>query len=266
MNKSINNFPVKRLEQLHEKKHGKLIKNYFMNYEILRYESIESTMKTVNENIKNREFLNQIVVANFQTLGHGRFNRKWYSKKDKDLLASIPIITNKKTSVHMPIILSLSIFETISELISPGSELKIKWPNDILLNSKKISGMITENIVEEKDVYINFGVGINVNSNFDDLSGKGFLATSLKIEESKYFNIEEIIYLLLIKISKNLNFNKKIFFNWKRNLYFPKKEIFLNNNNIDKYHVDGVDDFGNLIVSFKEKKFTLSSDEISFQD
>ena len=57
MNKSINNFPVKRLEQLHEKKHGKLIKNYFMNYEISRYESIESTMKTVNENITLREFL-----------------------------------------------------------------------------------------------------------------------------------------------------------------------------------------------------------------
>lgn len=266
MNKSINNFPVKRLEQLHQKKHGKLTNNFFMEYEILWYESLESTMKIVNDNIKKRNFLNKIIVANYQTMGHGRFERKWYSKKYKDLLASIPIVIKKEISIYMPIILSLSIFETLSDLIGPGSDLKIKWPNDILLNKKKISGMITENIVEEKDVYINFGVGINVNSNNNDLSGKDFIATSLQIEESKDFNIEEIIYILLNKISKNIEFDKNIFLKWKKNLYFPNKEIFLNNNKNDKYHVDGVDDFGNLKVSFENKKLILSSDEISFHD
>ena len=56
------------------------------------------------------------------------------------------------------------------------------------------------------------------------------------------------------------------FIEWKRNLFLPKKEIFLNENKDVKYTISDVDKFGNLIVFSNNKKFKLSADEISFHD
>ena len=257
---------IATLEESYKKKYGKLKNNIFNNYEILKYETLNSTMDIVKKNISIKKNLNQIVMADFQKKGHGRFNRKWYSVKKKNLLASFPIIVNKELSPHIPIILSLSIFQTLKNFIYDNSDLKIKWPNDILLNSKKISGMIIESSIQKDNVFINFGVGININSDLNDLSGKGFDATSLLIEQSKNFDIDEILYLLTLNISNNLSYSNDKFVEWKRNLFFPKKEIFLNENKDIKYSIYDVDKFGNLIVSRNNKKFKLSVDEISFQD
>ncbi|MBA4715617.1 MAG: hypothetical protein H2015_03430, partial [Chloroflexi bacterium] len=194
------------------------------------------------------------------------FNRKWYSAKKKNLLASFPIIVNKELSPYIPVILSLSIFQTLEKFIDNNSDLKIKWPNDILLNSKKISGMIIESNIQKNDVFINFGVGININSNLNDLSGKGFDATSLLIEQNKNFDIDEILYFLILNISNNLSYSNDKFIEWKKNLFLPKKEIFLNQNKDIKFTISDVDEFGNLIVYRNDKEFKLSADEISFQD
>ena len=84
--------------------------------------------------------------------------------------------------------------------------------------------MITENVVEGEKVYINFGVGININLEENDLFDKNFLATSLLIEKSKIHSLEEVLYVLLCKISKNLDYKQELFNKWKNYLYFPKKE------------------------------------------
>ena len=259
-------IPIRVLEELYKNIHGKLKNKFFDNYEIHKYETLNSTMDIVKKNILKREKLNHIIMADFQKKGHGRFERKWYSSRKKDLLASIPIVLKKELSPYMPIILSLSIFQTIKNFVDDNRDLKIKWPNDILLNTKKISGMIIENKVEEKDVFINFGVGININSSLNDLSGKGFEATSLFLEQNKNFDLDEILYLLLINLDKNLKYNNQIYINWKNNLYLPKKKIYLNANKNIEYEISKIDEFGNLIVYFNEKELVLSADEISFQD
>jgi len=261
---SISTFSVKNLEKDNYKKYGKLKNKFFHDYQIYWHDILNSTMDIVNKNISNRENLNHIIVSNFQKKGHGRFKRKWYSKKNKNLLVSIPIIVDNDLSARMPIILSLSMFETVKEFVSDSSKLKIKWPNDILLNSRKISGMITENVIQGKKVYINFGVGININLEKKELSDKNFLATSLFIEESKIFSLKEVLYVLLGKISKNLNYEKKLFEYWKKNLYFPKDKIRLNNK--EEYDLKDVDDFGNLVVQRQDETLKISFGEISFHD
>ena len=256
---------IRALEELYKNIHGELKNKFFDNYEIHNYETLNSTMDIVKKNILKREKLNHIIMTDFQEKGHGRFERKWYSSRKENLLVSIPIVLKKELSPYVPIILSLSIFQTIKSFVD-DCDLKIKWPNDILLNSKKISGMIIENTIEENYVFINFGVGINVNSNLDDLSGKGFVATSLFIEQNKKFDLNQIIYLLLINISKNLKYNKEIYINWKSNLYLPKKKVYLNTDSDAEYEISSIDEFGNLIVYFNGQELTLSADEISFQD
>ena len=266
MNKSMTIISIATLEESYKKKYGKLKNNIFNNYEILKYETLNSTMDVVKKNISIKENLNQIIMADFQKKGHGRFNRKWYSAKKKNLLASFPITTNKELLPYIPIILSLSIFQTLKKFVDNNSDLKIKWPNDILLNSKKISGMIIESNIKKNDIFINFGVGININSNLNDLSGKGFDATSLLIEKSKNFDIDEVLYFLILNISNNLSYSNDKFIEWKKNLFLPKKEIYLNENRDNKFTISDVDEFGNLIVYRNNKEFKLSADEISFQD
>ena len=263
---SITNYSIKKLQEKNKKKYGKLSNKVFDNYEIQWHEVLSSTMDVVNKNIKNKKNIDQIIVANYQEKGHGRFNRKWYSEKNKNLLVSIPILVKKDLALRMPIILSFSVFQTIKKFLSKNYDLKIKWPNDIFLNSKKISGMITKNVIEENLIYINFGVGININVNKKDLSGKGFEATSLFIQEKKEFNIEDVLYVLLCKISNNLNYNENIFSEWKNNLYIPKNKIYLNNNKDEEYSINGVDEYGNLLVNRGGKNFKISYGEISFHD
>ena len=263
---SMTTFKINKFEEKYKEKYGKLNSNFFNNFEIHWYEELSSTMDLVNMNILNKENLNHIIVSNYQRDGHGRYERKWHSEKNKNLLASIPFLVEKELSSRMPIILSLSIFETINEFVSDDDNLRIKWPNDIFINSKKISGMITENVVEGEKVYINFGVGININLEENDLFDKNFLATSLLIEKSKIYSLEEVLYVLLSKISKNLDYKQELFNKWKKYLYFPKKRIYLNNNKDEEYYVKGVDEFGNLIVHKNNEKLKISYGEISFQD
>ena len=258
-------IPIRALEELYKNIHGKLKNKFFDNYEIHNYETLNSTMDIVKKNILKREKLNHIIMTDFQEKGHGRFERKWYSSRKENLLVSIPIVLKKELSPYVPIILSLSIFQTIKSFVD-DCDLKIKWPNDILLNSKKISGMIIESNIQKNDIFINFGVGININSNLNDLSGKGFDATSLLIEQSKNFNIDEVLYFLILNISNNLNYSSDKFIEWKKNLFLPKKEIYLNENKDIKFTISDVDEFGNLIVYRNDKEFKLSADEISFQD
>ena len=255
---SMTTYKIKNFEEKYKEKYGNLRNDIFNNFEIHWHEELSSTMDLVNKNISRKENLNHIIVSNYQ--------REWYSEKNKNLLASLPFLVGKELSPRMPIILSLSIFETIKEFVSDEDQLKIKWPNDILLNSKKISGMITENVVEGEKVYINFGVGININLEENDLFDKNFLATSLLIEKSKIHSLEEVLYVLLCRISKNLDYKQELFYKWKNYLYFPKKKIYLNNNKNEEYSVKDVDEFGNLIVHKNNKILKISYGEISFQD
>ena len=263
---SMKTYKINNFEEKFKEKYGSLRNNIFKNFEILWYEELSSTMDLVNKNISTKENLNHIIVSNYQRDGHGRYERKWYSEKNKNLLVSMPFLLGKELSPRMPIILSLSIFETIKEFVSDNDQLKIKWPNDILLNSKKISGMITENVVEGEKIYINFGVGININLDENDLVDKNFLATSLLIEKSKIYSPEEVLYVLLCRISKNLDYKKELFNKWKNYLYFPKKKIYLNNNKNEEYDIKDVDEFGNLIVLKDNEELKISYGEISFQD
>ena len=134
---SMTTFKINKFEEKYKEKYGELRNDIFNNFEIHWHEELSSTMDLVNMNISNKENLNHIIVSNYQRDGRGRYERKWYSEKNKNLLTSIPFLVGKGLSPRMPIILSLSIFETIKEFVSENDKLKIKWPNDILLNSKK---------------------------------------------------------------------------------------------------------------------------------
>lgn len=144
-----------------------------------------------------------LAVADQQNAGRGRRGRGWESPKGCSIYMSIllrPEIPPVKAPM-LTLVMALSVAEGLKE--STGLDVEIKWPNDIVLNGKKLVGILTEMSTEID--YINhvvIGVGINVNMTGlpEELSGK---ATSLRLETGRIVKRSPIIAAVMRSFEKN---------------------------------------------------------------
>lgn len=105
-----------------------------------------------------------VILSEFQQHGKGRLNRPWYSTKGQNLTFSI-LLNRKLDKInqnHIGLAASLAISLAIENLFQLKTELK--WPNDVLINSKKVGGILLESVTKgSKFEKIVIGIGINVN-------------------------------------------------------------------------------------------------------
>jgi len=141
------------------------------------YPEISSTMDTAKDLARKNCPDFTIVIAGRQTKGRGRLNRTWLSDDGglyftMILRPEIPV----QWSFRVNFLASVTLAQVIREMLQ--IEAKVKWPNDILVDEKKISGMLSELEAEADRVFfISIGIGINVNN---DPSGAEPGASSLK--------------------------------------------------------------------------------------
>ena len=144
---------------------------------------------------------NQILIAEVQTAGIGTQGRKWHTGENKNI--AMTIIKHPKCKLKELEGLTTKIAKAIQKAIEKmyGYKLKIKMPNDLILNDKKICGILTEVHTQGENIeYLLISIGFNVNEDsFSDELKK--IATSLKEEYKKEFSREDII----INIIKSLN-------------------------------------------------------------
>lgn len=161
------------------------------------YKEIKSTHLHAKE-IQNEG--NTILITEVQTAGIGTKGRKWHTGENKNI--AMTIIKHPKCKVSELEGLTIKIAEDIKEIIKEiyGYELQIKIPNDLILNNKKICGILTEVHTQgEKIEYLLISIGFNVNeTEFGEFND---IATSLKKEYQKEFNREEIIINIINKIA-----------------------------------------------------------------
>lgn len=142
-----------------------LLKNKFIGKTIYYYETLPSTMDRAMDLALNGVPEGTLVIAEGQTKGRGRMGRLWLSSKYKGIYFSL-IIKPKILPQQAPVLTLISavaICEGLKHELGVG--VQIKWPNDILLNNKKIGGILTELSAEMDIVHaIIVGVGINVNN------------------------------------------------------------------------------------------------------
>lgn len=138
-----------------------------MNYDILYFHELTSTNDYAWEHVK--EFSSEnitIIQAGHQTNGRGQGSHQWFSEKDKNLLFTLCIPAN--TQINFPLfslhhMVSLSVREYVKNTLSEF-DVKIKWPNDIMVNDKKIAGILIENIYSGNVLqWVFTGIGININ-------------------------------------------------------------------------------------------------------
>lgn len=166
---------------------------------IIHLESVDSTNDYL-KNIANGIKEGTVVISEEQTKGKGRLGRNWQSKSREGIWMSIvlkPEIVPYKAP-FITLIAGAAIVKALNNLQVPA---KIKWPNDIIINNKKVSGILTELSAEiERVNYIVVGIGMNVkNLDFDkELEEK---ATSL-YKENYYLSRVEIVLKVLYEFEK----------------------------------------------------------------
>ena len=170
-----------------------------MNFIILRFDTLESTNTEAANQARAGADEGLCVLARQQTAGRGRHGRTWISERDSGLYFSL-ILRPKLDAEFLPLITLMSgiaVYDALEEL---GLKPDIKWVNDILVNDKKICGILAETAETSKGLAVIVGIGINVtSSNFpDELSG---LATSIKAEIGRLVKPDEVAELLTRFIS-----------------------------------------------------------------
>lgn len=124
-----------------------------------------------------------VIYAKEQTAGRGRLGRTWHSKGSDSLCMSLIIPSYQHSGITL--LCALGVYDALSKMCD--TELKIKWPNDIIAGNKKICGILTEGVNSSAVV----GIGINLNciSFPEDIAYK---ATSLKLLTGKVFAPMEV--------------------------------------------------------------------------
>ena len=184
-----------------------LIKTQWAGRNILYYDVTDSTNLRVKQAGDEGAPHGTLAVADRQTAGRGRRGRTWISPAGSSIYMSIllrPEITPDKASM-LTLVMALSVAEGIGQCIShPGyPALQIKWPNDVIINGKKVVGILTE--MSSQIDYINHvtvGVGINVNTT-DFPEEIAQTATSLQIECGHSVKRAHLIAAVMERLEEN---------------------------------------------------------------
>ncbi len=170
---------------------------YWMGKEIIHKEITGSTNLDIKELAMNGADEGTVVYADMQTAGRGRRGRDWVSEKGDSLLFSLllrPDIAPDKAS-QITLLMALAVTKVLRERY--GLESGIKWPNDIVINSKKICGILTE-LYPDTDgkFFVIVGCGINV-AQKEIPNELQDVATSLYLESGTVFPVEELLQGIL---------------------------------------------------------------------
>src|SRR5215216_2034234 len=132
-----------------------------MNITVLTYDSLVSTNTEALKQARQGADEGLCIVARQQTAGRGRRGRKWISDKDAGLYFSIVLRPKIETKYLTLITLTagIAVHDTLQELdLKPD----IKWVNDILIDEKKISGILAETTDTNEGLAVIVGIGINL--------------------------------------------------------------------------------------------------------
>lgn len=177
-------------------------KTKYIGKNIKYFETIDSTQTEAKRNINQYEN-GTIIIADIQTQGKGTHGRVWHTKTNN---IAMTIILKPKMKLEQLEGFTTAIAENIQKAIKDlyNVNLEIKLPNDLLLNEKKICGILTETTTIKDDVKeIFIGIGFNVNeSKFNENISN--IATSLYNETKQEYNVEDIICRIIENIENEI--------------------------------------------------------------
>lgn len=229
---------------------------------VIKLDAIDSTNDFLKDLISEQLVDNfTIVTAENQTKGKGQMGSVWNSETGKNLIMSVLIkdfIFDISEIFNLNIVFSLAVINALEERKIP--KVSIKWPNDIMSDSKKIGGILIENSIKSDGTISSVvGLGLNVNQTyFQDLPK----ASSLALICDAFFNKEELLFSIVENMKLNiLSWNEQSDLMWQKyENYLFKKGIPMPFQNKENQNfmgmIQGVSSIGKL-------KILLENDTVS---
>ena len=201
----------------------KFVNVFHLPMPLIKLDAIDSTNDFLKQLFKESAVEDYaIVMANEQTKGKGQMGAKWISAPGKNLTMSIlvkDIQLNNQNIYDFNIAVALSVIKVLKNIQIP--KVTIKWPNDIMADSKKVAGILIENILKPDGSFTSIvGIGLNLNQTiFENLPQ----ATSLKCITGKTYEPELLAQLIkdsLVENKETLNKNSDLIWSdYHENLY-----------------------------------------------
>ena len=179
-----------------------------MKIKLKKYKKVKSTNDIALKLIKKNNSYPMLVMSKEQTNGRGRMGKRWISQKGNLFISLFFKLDQKK--INFKQFASLNAFllkKIISKNIS--KKIRIKWPNDLLFNKKKLCGILQELIRFNDFDYLIVGIGLNTNTAPEN---KSFESTCIKNILKKKVNNQKIMKDILIAYEKLLNEKNKFSF------------------------------------------------------
>jgi BirA family biotin operon repressor/biotin-[acetyl-CoA-carboxylase] ligase len=176
------------------------LRTRFVGQRVIIYPRLPSTMAVAKEEALRGAVEGTVVIAEEQTAGKGRMRRIWLSPKGCVAL-SIILYPKKVYLPSLVMVASLAVVHAIAAVT--GVQPKIKWPNDVIVNDKKVCGILIESGVGDNSKnYAVVGIGINVNLRTAGFTKIASMATSLSDELGREVSRLKLIKRLLAEIER----------------------------------------------------------------
>jgi BirA family biotin operon repressor/biotin-[acetyl-CoA-carboxylase] ligase len=172
----------------------------FIGQRVIYYPSLTSTMDVARREAQQGAVEGTVVLAEEQTAGRGRIKRAWLSPRGS-LALSIILHPSLVYIFSLIMVASLAVVHSVNK--ATGLKPQIKWPNDVLINGKKVCGILIESDVRGNTVdFAIIGIGINVNLRLSDFPEISPTATSLSHELGKEVSRLDMVRCLLVEMER----------------------------------------------------------------
>jgi len=233
-----------------------LLNTEYIGKNIIHYDSIDSTNSKAKELAEIGQEHGTVIIGEEQTTGRGRLGRNWVSPKYKGIWMSIILRPNIITEniAQITLIGAAAVQKAIKQM---GIKTKIKWPNDIVLNSKKVCGILTEMSGEINHInYLVMGIGVNVNLDDEDIPPDlKDIATSIKLESGSDIdrkillaNMLNIFEKLYNDFVQNDNIKETIDICRKNSMLLGKEIQLINRGKVTTAKAIDISDSGELVI------------------
>jgi len=229
------------------------------NIDFYLLDTVNSTNTFAKERLLKKDYL--VVISEQQTAGRGRQGKEWYSPDAGNIYMTIKFID--KNPAPLSLIIGLLISEAMDSASGQKINVGLKWPNDLLINNKKICGILIESEVNADKIEFIVGIGINY---------------SLPKKESWWGEIGELADILprekLINciLRKIISYQENGYKNWKdawekRCMHMDIELKALSNNQKDTYIgiFNGIDEEGKMLLQTESELKIISSGECSIK-
>ncbi len=174
--------------------------NPHLGHTVIRLETTTSTNDVARALAQRGASDGTLVIAEQQTSGRGRRGRVWQSSPGDCLLISLilrpPLSPGQAARLTM-----LAAIAVARAVRACGASAVIKWPNDVLINGRKVAGILTETDIQAEFLrYAVVGIGVNVNVASEDLPALAERATSLLDATGRVIEVAHVLHLLLAEM------------------------------------------------------------------